>query len=431
MAGATPTIPQCDTMLQNACKFLRTLRDAAAVNADNLLDDAKTYTDSIVSDHLQSAINGVQRVRNQVSAALGQSTVRAVLDPVFRAYGQAIEAPEQASIASIFADVKRVFQRDAKTVQTRAFVRGAVTMSGTNVGNGTIYRLTVDQFGSGIEDTYADDWTAQVIRDSAGGATRNREVWEVRGKNRAPDEMQRRGSGVKTTLTTSDEFAGGLLTNPGFDSLSGTEASPDAIPGWVSDITIDSTNYSFDSTNIYLPKARANDIRRSLNIKATATLTQRLDERGGLRDDTPYFCQVAFNRAVGAASGTLELHLGAISASVAIAAQVGWNVLLLPVGFNNWLRQLDEDEIDAKLVWTRTGGELLVDSLILVPYEEIDNLWHTAIAGSIPFQGVEGDPDADAATWSDSETGSTIQHELWVGDYGFLPHSATPTVPDL
>ena len=102
-----------------------------------------------------------------------------------------------------------------------------------------------------------------------------------------------------------------------------SESSPTAITSWTSSVTVNSTNYSFDSANVYRDFIGAGTAY-AVNVKVTANLTQRLTVRGTrLNVGVPYFLQVAWNRQVGTASGTLLARMGAIACDQGVRLLMG------------------------------------------------------------------------------------------------------------
>ena len=230
-------------------------------------------------------------------------------------------------------------------------------------------------------------------------------------------------------LLTCADAGSSLIANAGFEQRGGTNALPTSITSWTSDTAVigDGSDFEFDETNIYHPATNANDTRRALNVKLTRTLTQRLDLTGRtLPHGIPLYYQIAYNRTVGSASGTLALHIGTQSVSVAVSAQSGWQTLVLTVDENCFPANMYEDQLDAKIVWTRTGGEVLLDDIILVPMTLIGNEWLYAVGGQTPFEA----STPDKWTWTNSEVGAVNQRWLWRAYDVSWPSASSPTVTD-
>jgi hypothetical protein len=232
--------------------------------------------------------------------------------------------------------------------------------------------------------------------------------------------LERVGSGVDTTIrAVSAKDSSTLVSNPTFSQ--GTTGS--SVTGWT--ITVGTAaNTATDTTNYYL--ADEGETGTALELTASVTLTQKLNTYGRKLDPTvPYYCEIAWNRAVGSAEGTLALHLGSKSTSVVASAQSGWQILYLPLTTDRWYKNFTEADLDLQIVWTRTAGDLLIDRVILVPMTQIGGTWFALVGGGTAFVL------NDAGSWSDTETGAVMQNLL--ADYtggGYLPHTASPTRAD-
>jgi hypothetical protein len=198
-------------------------------------------------------------------------------------------------------------------------------------------------------------------------------------------------------------------------------------------LTPSATYISVDTTNIYLEKPRDADTRQALQLDSTARIkvTQKLSVTGSkIQTDVPHYLHVAWNRSVNSASGTLALHMGGQSASVAVSAQSGWQILRIAVGQNNWLRQVNENNLDIVIDWTPDSGGtgLLIDDVTFGPFTEIGGTWYFAEPGSTPFLY------QDQWRWSDNVTSGqsdgVVQYWLWQGYGAYLPHSTSPSITD-
>lgn len=320
-------------------------------------------------------------------------------------------------------ELYRYFVDNGLRVQSRAFSFGSPSAGGSNYGNGQILRLNKDDRNYDIENQYIDAKRALCVADYQTGTARGAEVFQLVGQTPARDDLQRSGSGAEATLTakTADDS---LLLNASWTSFGGSASSPESISSWTSSVTVSSTNYSFDSSNIFRLAPSDGSTGYALNVKASANLTQKLSVKGTkLRTDVPYILAVAWNRAVGSASGTLVLRMGGVFTSVSVAAQTGWVVTTVPgtLGQSCWYRLFAEDDMDIEIQWTRTSGSLLIDDVLLVEGTQFDNSWYWAI----PSSTATWKPHRvnDSFTWANSATDSKIQRWIWRAFNRYLPHS--------
>ena len=235
-----------------------------------------------------------------------------------------------------------------------------------------------------MESVHLDTTTAEVTADQNSGTEVGREVFKVTQGDVSTDILEEAGSGEVGRFVghAGDE----ILKNASFQDLEGTEASPTAIPSWTSSVTVNSTNYSFDSTNFFRtsPEEKSAGTSRALNLKVTTVLSQKAKDLGlSLDYNSPYYMAMRFKRdGPTPASGTLKLVLGSQIYTVAVAAQTGYNLLEATLDNNLFPENFDEDDLDFKIDWTRTGGELLIDDVMLGKMTRYNGNYYFALGGS-------------------------------------------------
>ncbi len=441
MAGAEPTRAELITQLKNAIKGFEIDRLHGGVNAANFLDQEDTIIQAIEMGSLNATaqLNAMRSRRASFNALLTPGVIRSVLDPIFLEFGKLLGFPEKDVPTIIRPRLSDDFIAAGDTIKTRDITFGSPVAGGGNVGDGELLRLNIDSDGEPIEAVFVETKTFIISKekgaDANTGTRRNREKFEVRGENLEDDEIQRTGSGLDTTLTLVDA-AQSIVQNAGFDLIEGSEPLPSGIPSWVSSVTVDSTNYTFESGagKIFQPRINLVETRRSLNIKAlTATLTQRFDLRQKTISATqPFMMQLAINRSEFSGDGTITIKLGTATASVVLAAQVGHFILRLAIGSDSWPVNFNENEIDVEI--SRTGGttgSVLIDDLIVVPFTKLvepggGGSWYVMVGGQTPFLLEDIFTAADVFATSDS----VIQQWLWRGYGLWLPSDAAPSITD-
>ncbi len=411
----TPTIAEVRTMTTNAVDLLELIRNVAETEAgDNFIDALDTYTQSIESDFSAEMSGSAAVLRSTLSSYL--SNPRIVLDPVIRTWGRHILDIDLEDPQEIFDRMKIYFNTNSEFVQSRDFTFATPTFSGAT-GDGIIHRLTKDRFGFDLEDQHIELKTAECTAGESTGATKNRESFRFFGSSASKDDVERDGSGaaesVDVEVTNSDESK---LENSGFDSL---DLANGAITSWTSSVTIDATNYTEETTELFHAAPDSNTTRKSLQINVTATLTQKLADFGiTLDNDIPNFLALAYKVDEGVAgTGTLAIHLGTTTTIVTVDGKTGWQIIFLPLDKDLWTENLDEENLDVQIVWTRTAGTILIDEMVLTEMEEFDGAFYTIIGGETPFL------INDTATWTDTATESILQKWFHRADYGSLPSS--------
>jgi len=412
-----PSRAEVETQWKNSVKLLHEARLFGSVNAQNWVTLQDTLDQSVESDYAAAILSSVARSRSYLAALLSNDNAANQLLPHLRSYCRHIANTPEASDAQSMADRLIQYMRDnAFTVNAREFTFGSPAAGGGIVGTGAILRLNVDDYGFSIESQHADAKTAKCKFDQASGTAKHEEIFEFRGQSPGQDGLQLSGSG-KMKYIASLSARQSLLSNPSFSQIGGTYAAPTSLTGWTSSITVDSTGYTLDPVNYYRD-FKGDSIPYALNIKLTASLHQHLSLLStSLRSDVPYMLQVAWNRQVGAATGTLVARMGAVNNNVVVAAQAGWQLLRVPVAFgsNNWYRAFKENDLDISLEWTRTAGELLIDDVLLVPATSFDGSWYWVLGGATPFSY------DDYFTWTDTEVGSILQYWFWRAYGRYLP----------
>lgn len=398
------------TLLNEARKF-------GSVNASNWVSLQDTYEQLFENDFVGAQAASVAQARAGLAALLSNNSAAAMHDPLIRSYVRHVVNGED--LADMNGAIERIFRHmvdNSYTVQSRNISFGTPSAAGGNAGNGSFVRLNTDEYGFAIENQHVDAKTARCVFDQNSGTGIGEEAFELYGQAPGADGLQLSGSGKKATVTAMSGLQS-LMSNTSFDQFSGSTSAPTDITSWTSDITVNGTNYALDSSNYY--RKFRGTTPYALQINATATLTQKLSTfNTKLRPDVPYLVQLAWNRQVGTASGTLQINWGSINNSVAVAAQTGWQTLRVPssIGQNCWLKNFNEQDLDLQIVWTRTAGNLLIDDLLVIPGTKFDGGWLWIIGGSTAFL------KNDKWTYTDTATEpGLVNYWLWRARGKYLP----------
>lgn len=422
---ATPTRAQVETQFRAAINVFDQLYRFGSVNATNFLNLLDTLEQSYNADSrlVAEADAAAQAVRSSLSGLVSRGTAQALFRPFLRAYClHVIGRKDIANDAQMLDAWYQYFIDNTLRVQSRVFTFGTPAATAGNVGTTQILRLTRDRYNFALEAGHIDSKRARCIVDANTGSQIGRETWLVEGQVAWPDALKRSGSGFQTIMAglTIDDS---LLSNPGFQSFSGTATAPTAIIDWTSSATVNGTNYLFDSNaaNRFRVNPTEPATQYSLRVSATTALTQKLTVRGTeLDNNTPYVFAVVWNRAIGAASGTLVLRLGNTQNSITVSAQTGWQVSTAPpsTGWSNWYRVFAEPDLQIDIDWTRTGGDLYIAEALLLPGRFHDGTWYWILPASTA--AYVAPRINDEFTWPDIATDAVIQRNLafaWPGFY--------------
>ena len=414
-------------------ELLQETWEFAGINAENWVGKEDGLVQVLESDYANQVLAGVANARRQLAGVISRGAARGIIRPLLDGYikhivGKAVPSGDQ----DVFDILYRHFHDNSLSVESRAFTFNAAAAGGSNVGNSTVLRLTKDENNYDLEAATAEAKEIRCIQDRNTGAPLDAELFRMLGAPRGVDDLQLAGSGATMEIRALNHQAS-ILQNTSFESFSGTAAAPTAITGWTSSVTVDSSKYTFDSTNVYRAMQSVTT-PYALNIKATSNIVQKLSTfNRKLNPQTPYFLQLAWNRQVGSATGDLLVRLGGTSNTVTAAAQTGWNILRVPstIGQNCWYKGFDEQDLDISIEWTRTGGELLIDDVILAPFTPFDGTWYAITANATGATAHAPFLKDDIFTVSDTIAADSILQYWFYRVFGrYLPHSGSPTIAD-
>ena len=437
MAG-TPTKAEVQTMHKNSVDILEKSRvfGASLVGGGSEFD---VLEQSVEGEFAPGAlINAGKRSRGSLAGACSVGAARSYLSPIVREYARLANHPgwNSSPINDLLGVAYRYWIDQDEKVTARGFTYGAASMSGSNTGNGTIVRCTIDAFGNNRENAWSETKTAECTTDQNSGARRHEEVWTVKGTNRGNDGLDVQGSGgiwaVPTRHAGTSSANGSLLSNSSFQSYS--SSATNVFTNWTK---VSGTNPTQDTTNFYRDFAGDPDAgAHSMILGATVLLSQKISVRRlRMSRGIPYYLSVMYNRAIGSGDLTLKLKLGSQTVTVVIAAQTGWNELKLPLDANSYLQNFNEDELDVALeVSSYTSGTVLVDDMILCPMTDVGGTFMAVRGGTTPFQAANSSlPFGDTFTIADSggapATG-TLQWWWWWAFGRYLPITGTTLVTD-
>jgi hypothetical protein len=322
-------------------------------------------------------------------------------------------------------------------IQSRQFTRGAPTYStvsgGSVVGNGTLYRLTVDRYGFPIEsDTDAEPLVFTCRTDAQSGSNPGQETFDVKGAP-AGDPFNWWSSGFGAGLSGPDGTLRGvtgddtqnLVANPSFSAFTGTGASASfSLSGW----TLSSgspSSMSVDNANYYRACSIEGTSPGSLSVTGSVTLTQTISTNGKSLDQvSAYLSQLAINRSITPGTGTVTVQIGSKSWSLVLAAQTGWQLLLPSLDKNLWFQNFNTAGLAVTITITITSGTLKVDDFVWQPFTNVGWKLFWLVGGSTNFRY------QDTLSISDSEVGA--KNQRWVSRIfpGWcFPSAALPAAP--
>jgi hypothetical protein len=436
---ATQTEGQVQTEIRDRIAILQEIRKMASVNSSgplsNYIAREETALDDPEGDFTTISNASLKVLRGLLAQSVDSSLAASVLDPLWRNYAKVIGDITERDGPGILRRLYLNFIANSKTVNSRDINFGSVA-AGSNIGSGTINRLTVDSYGYDIEACHMETKKARCFFDEATGAERDAEQFIVEGETAQVDQLYIEGSNF-SQLITALAAKDGLLTNASFSEYAGALTLPTEISGWTpgSGAAV-FTNLDIDETYTYRPAGGTSDpTPRSLKFTGSEYVTQTLRLNGQkLNPDLPIYAQLAYNRSQGSALGWLIFSMGSVSVTVQLVAQSGWQILRIPLNKMLFPRNFASvDNPTIKIQFIRTSGDLYVDDVCIAPMDNVDGTWIKIVGGATPFVGV----NRDSFSWTDALNGSDsiIQQWLWRVYGQYLPHAdggaetwADPTV---
>lgn len=448
MSG-TPTETQIQTQWQNVVDILETMRnhvDSTHAGSGGTFDVLlKSLEGEYTPQELANFVNGF---RAGCSDLVTPSRAAQAITPILFEYAARIDADAtgtqgfgtgKRTIAEMFRTLYDWFVDKNYTVKSRTITYDTATAGGSNVGNGTISRLTVDENGFNLEACTVEKKLFKCVADKNSGVNEHAEVFECIGTAASFDSLQREsfgsGTGANTTIVSKNAGSGtggSLLSNSSFSTYNAS-ATP-KFTGWTE--SAGGAYVAQNTANTYRshPGATTDASLAITGGSGTVTLKQTLRSMRVRRldPDTPYQLRVMFNRAAGSATGgTLTIRCGSSTASVALSTQTGWNELALSYNADLWFRNFNEDDFDVEIEWSSsTSGTLYIDDVIFAPLDLIDGTyWWIRGNASSHASFLVDDIFEFTDTGGAAATGK-IQWWLWVAGFGYLPSSGSPTFTD-
>ncbi len=421
---------------------LRNHFDGTVMGAGGLID---SLVQVLEGEYTPAGLTGaVTRMRAGMSSLIDSQRITEFLAPVLLEYGRLIDqGSAYTNPAEAMRALAEYFKRNTITIKSRTITYDtSATLGGTNVGNGVVSRLTVDEWGYNLEACHVEKKLLRCRQDLNTGANEHAEVFEVVGTRAPVDALQvpsfGSGDGFRAQLVSrhaGSGSGGSLLKNSSFDSYSST-ASP-KFTGWTevaggSSIAQDTTAGHFYRSN---PSANTDGALKITGGAGTVTLRQGLDQmaRRDVDPATPYFLRVMVNKTVGTAvGGTFTIRLGAQSVDTSIASiGSGWQEILIPIGTACWPRSFNVNPFRIEIEWsTSTSGYLLVDDVIFCPWDQVDGtFWIIRQNAATPTAWLLDDTLEFTDTGGAPATGK-LQYWLWIAGLGCLPSSGSPTITD-
>jgi len=414
------------TQLANAIKIFDQTFLYGSSNSPNLATLLDTLQQSYEGTHISATQSAATSFRSSFSSLLTNSNLlqAMILELARNGYNSIA-----TTIGAALDDIYHGMVDASETVTERNFTYGAITPYVSNIGSGTVYTVTKDKSSHDLESGQPVVGTIRVkiATDRSGGRTLGNEEALLYGVGTSKvDEIELGTAASGSVSMNAKRAVDGILTNPSFETVSGSGATF-AATGWTLSAA---TNFASETTTIFR-KAPGLTTGKSLRFLDNGNILQNL---GSVSLDLtkPTFLIVRFYRET-ACDGNLTIRLGSQTEVVALVAQSGWTDLTLGIGSSakGWYDVFKEDNsgLGARCqisLASRTVGTLLVDEIVLAQPIMFSGLHYLLVSGATDF--LKG----DYFTFVDSAV-NTGRIQYWLARLfsKHLPHtSGAPTYPD-
>lgn len=427
----------------NRLQKLELFANSASPNFDDLND---TLLAANLYDNQDLVAADAAAMRKALSDMLSPAAVRQAIRGALTEWAIACGAPEGAAITlpQALSRIRDYMVANSKSLNAREFTRGAASAGGSNVGNGAVKRLTVDEDGFALEGSHAETKTLRCDFDQL-SVPKHKERFTVEGATAERDFIEVLGSGIVSgdgatdflqCLTSDDSLP--YLDNPTFSTFSGTqptagsETTPtatDSVTGWTLGNTA-GARVSLDQAYRDFPTESQ---KYSVRFTADNSLTQTFNTKNRtVPRKKPMYVQVAIYRK-DAATGTLTITVGAQSQNFTIGslANNAWNLCVLDLDkdlyHKNWKTNNATFSISTSSLAT---GTIYIDDVIFAPMTFVNGAWLAIVGGTTPFSRNDTFTLADTVNATRGILSYWIHHRsgLCLAEPGFgLPVNASGT----
>ena len=448
MSGA-PTELEIQRQWRLGIDIIETLRasfDTTLAGPGGKLD---ALTQELEGEYLPSEYTRLMaQIRAQASDMVSPAYASGVITPALFEYAKILAADPAYGLGSgyrapadVFSALYDWFHDKSLSVASRTISFDTTPTAGaSNVGNGTIGRLTLDEHDYPIESCTIEKKQFVCRADQNSGTEEHAETFEMIGQPSSFDSLLRgsfgSGDAARTVITSRHAgtgSGGSLLQNSSFSTYAA--AATPRFTGWTE--TAGGPHMSQDTTYVYRshPNATTNGSLKMAGSHGTLTVTQPLTAMRVRRLDanTPYFLRIMVNASqFSATGGNVVLTLGNTTKTVSVGSlSPGWNEIHLDFDQGCWFRNFNTDALSISISWTSsTSGSLLIDDAIFCPWDQIDGTWWCLRQNAAtPISWLTDDILTLTDTGGAPGTGK-INYWLWVAGFGYLPTSGSPTFTD-
>jgi hypothetical protein len=435
-------------------EFITALRAACALVHEMAINVGSQRTDLNIialTDAVIAAAKGSQgplisssakNYRNDFTRHVRTSEGRKLVDPVLIGFMQDVLQIDRSRVANIVENwdlIYRYFAEKSPTPDTFKSRQIAFDTSATEsgVGDGDVYRLTVDKYGYPMESAPAPmDWTLECVADAGeSGVSLGEEIFNIFGPS---------SSDLLDFISGQTSLAGGslqplnsdlILSNHSDFGNTQATAAPTGLGSWLIESGDSFSNYEIVDTG-FAESTEENASRwgkLALKVKAAATgksISQVID---GIDPDAPLFNSLRVYPNASETVATVTVDLG--SHSVTWDQDLGqltpgaWNTLVLPSAKELYPDNFSQGAGTTYKISYTLDHDLLIDNVRLRPWQFYGGSRWVIDSGATAFRA--NLTNRKVFQFGDTATNNAVIQLALVFLYGrYLSAAASPTIAD-
>lgn len=458
---ADPNFAAVMEMIAFGAKVLTELEEYTSTASTGIIATTESLRNDLEGDYAQQVRSAVEASLSEVNGPLTRAGARRIFDPLLRQVAVAINYPNpNGSIAAIWEALYDYCVTNSQSINdSEDTIDTTYAAGGSNVGNGEVVVLTVDENNEKLGGWLTDSWTLTCLADARTLGRTGVEQWRFEGTDRRPDNLDYTGTGLQQAgiRTLSADLSKRYVRNPSWNeySLDGS-SNLTSLPGWTQVTGANLyTNLSINTTYTARPTP-GDSSEASLQFDGDERVIQDIVSVAGatINPNQPFIIDVGVAK-VGTPTGTVELRVsgttgsGGVSATLAHSAMTGsgtFDRLRITIGQNCWPANFNANDLKVQVALTSSASVdasnyFVVDDFVFAPLTRVgryDDPREGRGAMGI-YIGILGGSTAfvrdDVFTAADSLGGTRgINH--WalskIAQYGYLPlqTGGTETIAD-
>lgn len=444
-------------------RVLDELESYTSTSSSGLLATIEATRNDLEGVYAQAARSGLEAALLEVNGPLTRQGARRVFDPILRQMAVAIDYPQPGgAIEGIWEALYDYMVENGQTINdSEDTIDTSYSAGGSNVGNGEVVVLTVDEEGNKLGWLPDSAWELRCLEDARTLGDTGIERWRLKGTDRHPYNLDLDNSGTGTLAdgfrTASADLSKSYVRNPSWNDyvLDGSN-NLTSLPGWTqNDGASLSTNLAINESSAARPTP-GETTSTSLQFNGDETVYQDLVSVAGaqINPNLPFLIDVAVAKT-GTPTGTVRIRLsgtvgsGGVTATLANGAMTGsgtYDRLRIAIGANCWPKNFNANNLKIQISLESSGSidgsnYFTVDDLLFLPLTRVGRLGDPRVGrGSMGiYLGIIGGSTPfvrnDLFTAGDS-VGGTRGVNHWaltkVANYGILPMTTggTETIAD-